>query len=315
MFGPVLTGTFLLGAFVCSANDAAPIPYRLYAAQPVKRAPKIDGKLDDRLWRELPVTSRFTRVLTRGRRAEAQTWCWIGYDARALYVAFRCDEPRMAEAEQFMDGGPKAYNESVEVFIDTNLDRRTYQQYRAAINGASETRLGYAEAMDSVPWKTGVARGPYGWTVEMAIPWKIIGVAPKPGLQLGFNMNRCRGNVRPVAFSCWSNTGGGFHNPGRFGDLVLGSYKAWLKQVAAESVERLGAQAKAMLDQYPKSTGQLRSKTGALAPIAKDAQRYIIVADNEDAALAVLKLIQQDLRRAQAIHDEVRLAVIEGEFR
>ena len=65
---------------------------------------------------------------------------------------------------------------------------------------------------------------------------------------------------------------------------------------------------------YPASTRAVRAEVAQIPAIVKDAGRYVTVARNEDAALAVLELINGDIARAARIHDAVRLAVIDGEF-
>ena len=307
--------SFALITILLTGNVASErAPLRLLAAARMPKAPKIDGKLDDPCWR-VPITARFTCVLYRKGRAEAQTQVRAGYDDTHLYVAIRCDEPRMIEAVKVIGAGAEVYGESVEVFIDANLDRGTYQQYRVAIDGQTELRVGFGVAQAKVPWRAAVNREAYAWAAEIAIPWKLIGDAPESGGRLGFNVTRTRMNVRPVELSCWSNTQGGFHAPARFGDLVTGSYAIWLKKHALMRIVSLQKEIDEMLSEYPASTKNLRNKASALVTIIQDAERYPTVARNEDAALAVFELISREIARAETIHDQVRLAVINGEFR
>ena len=54
--------------------------------------PKIDGILDDEAWTgdPLPLDTWMSYNPMRGEAAAEKTQVWIGYDAEALYFAFRC---------------------------------------------------------------------------------------------------------------------------------------------------------------------------------------------------------------------------------
>ena len=311
----LIAAAWLLWAAWAGALAGEGAPLRLYAAARAAKPPTLDGKLDDPCWRRLEVTNRFTCVLTRSGMAEAQTWARLAYDADTLYIALRCDEPRMADATRGHQGGSQAFGESVEVFIDANLDRRTYQQYRVAIGGQTEFRLGYGSPRHGPGWRAAVERGPHAWSVEIAIPMTLAGIRPQPGTQVGLNLCRCRANVAPSELSCWSNTKGGFHAPGRSGILVLGDYATWLRAVAADTVGRLERETQGMLAKYPASTRGLVPQMAQFAALREASQRYAAAAHTEDGTLAVFEIMSHELRRAEALRDRVRLAVIGGEFK
>ena len=62
--------------------------------RPVRIAtpPKLDGILDDEAWSgaPLPLDGWMSYNPMRGEAAAEKTQVWIGYDAEALYFAFRC---------------------------------------------------------------------------------------------------------------------------------------------------------------------------------------------------------------------------------
>ena len=65
--------------------------YKIVAPK-LTRAPVIDGRLDDSVWKEALVVSDFTQVFPHGGvPAEERTEVFIGYDADTLFVGFRCE--------------------------------------------------------------------------------------------------------------------------------------------------------------------------------------------------------------------------------
>jgi len=100
------------------------------------------------------------------------------------------------------------------------------------------------------------------WVVEAAIPFKVIGKVPKLGDRWGINFNRARGVVSELG--CWSNTGGGFHAPGKFGQIIFQPFDEWLNAVLRKDIQNI-AQAAADLEKtYPQSLGSQASLSGEL---------------------------------------------------
>ena len=76
-----------------AADDAAvAAPMR---AMRLSKPPVIDGILDDEAWTgaPLPAGTWLSYNPLHGEQAPQQTTVWVGYDADALYFAFRCDDP------------------------------------------------------------------------------------------------------------------------------------------------------------------------------------------------------------------------------
>lgn len=290
------------------------VPARLYGARVVGSAPRIDGRLDDPCWKALAPTSGFTRVLTAGGPAKAQTEARIGWDKTHLYVAMRCAEPKMAAVRRALVG-MEPFRESVEVFVDTNLDRSTYAQFRVAVDGKTEWRTGYGPARHR-GWQGKVALGKDAWTVEIAIDLRTLGVTPTRRTRWGFNLNRQRAVSDPMELSCWSNTGGGFHSPAKFGQLVFDPYAPWLKAMVEAAIRGKAREAQSLLRQYPRSTAPVRDAAQQfptlLATAHKDIDRRAI--QSEPDALKAFKALGDHVRRAQDLFARVRLAVIRGEF-
>jgi hypothetical protein len=148
----------------------------------------------------------------------------VTYDQQFLYVAFHCQEPEMANIR--IVGSQRdsdVYNgDVVEVFVSVSEEASEYRhfivnpknvQWDGKAPPSSNDRLWDAE------WTSAVEREKEAWTVEMAIPWNVLGGRPEPGSQRYVNL--CR-NRRPVGeLSSWSPVTGSFQDPERFGTWVF----------------------------------------------------------------------------------------------
>jgi hypothetical protein len=132
---------------------------------------------------------------------------------------------------------------------------------------------------------------------------------------MGFNVDRIRMHVQPAEFSCWAPTPESFHAPMRFGDLVLGDYAAWLRGYTGDELATITRTVQALLERYPTSTSRLRERAAGLPALPGRIRKHADSARDEASALAALERIEQGIQRARAIAAEVRLAVIDGEFR
>ena len=191
----------------------------------VKRAPRIDGDLNDPAWRDLPVLNvnlhkddaTPSAIATRAR---------ICHDGEALYIAVACDEPLMSKVHDTItqhDGNVWSENE-LEFFFDTEDAARADGQICVNTLGAVFDKK--QENGKTVEWdarvEVAVERGKDFWHVEMRIPFAAFGLkSVLPGDVWAFNLCRVRTVVRPAEYTCWSPTFGGFHQPLRFGKLIF----------------------------------------------------------------------------------------------
>ena len=191
-------------------------------------APAIDGKLDDAVWKGAQPLSTFWTPTTE-HQTKYPTEVRLAYDAKNLYLAFRCHEPNLpgmvvrSSGRESREGYEPFWtfmDDCVEIYIDPTLDRKTY--YQIVLNPGDGI---YDGKGISAAWtgeftsKTG--RETDAWTVELAVPWKTIGCdAPKPGTKMGFNVARSR-LPDPSEVTQWSPTFAGHHVPTQFGTLIL----------------------------------------------------------------------------------------------
>jgi len=141
---------------------------------------KIDGRLDEEVYREVPAAGDFIQQEPReGEPATERTDTWVFFDNDNLYIAARCwdDHPeRWVVTELRHDNSNIIDNENLSVSLDTLHDRRNGFMFQTNPLGALREQAFTDEVNINANWNTiwAVKSGRFegGWTVEMAIPFK-----------------------------------------------------------------------------------------------------------------------------------------------
>ena len=169
-------------------------------AQPVRiprfdTAPVIDGKLDEAVWKTGAVFKDFYQFHPGDNIAPSQpTEVYIGFDAKTLYLAFRCfDDPTKVRATI-----PKRDNifgeDNVRVFLDTfNDQRRAYvlgfNPLGVQADGIHTENQGLDLSVDIVMESKGALTSD-GYVVEVAVPFKSLRYEAGKGKQWGIHVWR-----------------------------------------------------------------------------------------------------------------------------
>jgi|GEM_PF-1722181 len=237
-----------------SATSAPKSPHEWLPVErcaPVRAAPTIDGRLDDECWRAAVGTSDF--VTTLGKPTKLRTQAHVAHDGDNLYVAFECtdSQPQSLVKEHTQRDSDVYLDDCVEVFVDANLDFKTYYHFLVNAGNVQRDESGdvtgtprYDPSWDA-RWESAVSIGDNGWRVEIRIPLEQLGIQLEQDEVIGINL--CRKAARAEELSCWVPTNGGFHNPHRHATIVL----ARQESAPALSVE-------------PTSVGTLRPDEDAL---------------------------------------------------
>lgn len=161
--------------------------------------PVIDGKLDDPVWKRVKQLERF-RVpnIYIKENLQAPTTAQVAWDDEHLYVAFICQEPKVAEISRRAkehDGG--VWNDDcVEVFISAGVETFPYRHFEVnSIDTHFDATWTERKKMDptwSAEWKSRSMVHGNGWTSEIAIPWTVIGTRPREGESRRANVTRHR---------------------------------------------------------------------------------------------------------------------------
>ncbi len=138
-----------------------------YPVHFISVAPEIDGRLDEPVWQSLPEATGF--YVLGGEVAKAkQTFFRMGWDKDNLYIGIKCEEPDIAEVIE----------DSVEIFLASALAK--YSKFMVNTMGS---RLSYQFVRvltrgPKIPlsnWEGDIYKGEDYWSVEIRIPFAILG--------------------------------------------------------------------------------------------------------------------------------------------
>ena len=277
--------------------------------------PRIDGRLEPSIWSAAPALTNFTRVIYGTGPASGQTYAFIGHDDERVYVGIDCREPHStALQDQVAKGRFNGFEESVELFIQPD-ESGTYYQFMVSISGKRHE----SRALDgtwSAPWQAEVHVDQRGHSVEISIPVATLGTRLEVGALWRLNVNRTRSLSPTIEYSCWSNTGGGFHMPERFGFVVCGPYETYFRGHAGRTLASASEEIEFLFRDYPASTqalGPLRDQVVDLTSALTLKLGPAIT--TEDQAIGIFKRIRELERRLDDVTSTVRLAIIRNEFR
>jgi hypothetical protein len=173
-------------------------------AQPLR----VDGALDESIYREVPPLAPYTQVEPEaGAVATERTETWVAFDQENVYVAFRVWDTqmdRLVATEMRRDNGNIWSGNDIIVFIfDTFDDRRSSVSFTVnALGGRSDGQV-INERQYNADWnpvwdlKTGRFDG--GWTLEAALPFKSLRYRPGSDQVWGFNAMRVKRSKNEIS--------------------------------------------------------------------------------------------------------------------
>ena len=219
---------------------------RLIARKIKNGAIKVDGKLDEKEWKDAASTGVFVRTMD-GQPVDQKTEAKVLWDDKTLYVAFDVEDKDIWTTLDKRD--EKLYSqEAVEVFIDADGDGKTYVELQTNPKGAIFDSYLPSYRANKNEWDSGMKVGvkvdgtiekrgdlDRGWTVEMAIPLtdakgmekEMKNVPPIVGTEWRVNFYRLdMPQGKSQIGSAWSPPGvSDFHALDKFGVLVFGDDK------------------------------------------------------------------------------------------
>jgi hypothetical protein len=151
-------------------------------AQPIRmpkfdKAPVIDGKLDDEVWKQAIVLKDFYQVEPGDNIVPSRpTEVMLGYDSKFIYVAFHCyDEPNKVRAT--IPKRDDIFNDDyVGILFDTFNDKRKAYEFDFNPLGVQADGIWTdGQGEDFNPDVVMESKGTLttdGWTVEVAVPFK-----------------------------------------------------------------------------------------------------------------------------------------------
>lgn len=191
-----------------------------------RQAPVIDGALDDPCWATAGQSTAFEVHSKPADTPAVQTTVLACADRDALYFGFICQEPSTEHllAKATERDGALWQDDSVELFLDTNLDRRTFYQIIVNSRGAFFDQDTGAPGLAGEKWNGPITAAakvyPDRWTAEVRLQFVGLRLAESAGSQWGANF--ARSSFRGTrALYTWVKVGANFGEPARFGTLSL----------------------------------------------------------------------------------------------
>ena len=187
--------------------------------------PALDGALDDPCWQN---AGRIDDLETHAQilGTKVATTVRACADREALYFAFECAEPATAalRANATERDGRLWEDDSVELFLDTNLDLHTYYQIIVNPRGAIFDQDKGAKGLAGAKWDgpvTAAARVlPDRWCAEVRLGFDGLRLAEAEGRVWGANFARSSFR-RGRSLYVWAPVKKNFGEPQHFGRLVL----------------------------------------------------------------------------------------------
>lgn len=203
------------------------------------KSPKLDGKLDDAVWRSANAADGFkpTDTWNPGKAAEFPTEAKFAWDDENLYLAIRAYEPNLEGIVSTMVGPAQSLmgDDHIQFYLDIGREYAT-NRYFGYNFPASGMHMGvYGKMGDIGSTDLTIAEGretgeQSAWTLEVAIPWstlltdnwrKLTVTRPVSGLNMAMNLQRYR-MQKPEETSMWSRSEPSLTGmPWRWGTLVL----------------------------------------------------------------------------------------------
>ncbi len=175
-------------------ENARPAVTRTHRIAQIAAEIRVDGRLDEPAWSQVqPITDFVQTDPNEGAPASERTEAYLFYDQNKIYFGFKCyeSEPKKIIA-RLGTHDARTHSDSVDIFLDPYGDRRTGYLFSINARGVqfdglvSETS-GMDQTWDGI-WESAARVEDWGWTAEVAIPFKSIRLTP--GTTWGLNLAR-----------------------------------------------------------------------------------------------------------------------------
>ncbi len=216
--------TDLIRTVLLPQLEEKPLPVKIPATSAAVRK---EGLLKDNVRGQAARLTGFRRpwsAKTENAGAQPeQTEVYMMYDADNLYISFVCTEPAMDRIRARMtEHDSEVYlDDCVEMMLSICPEKKDY--YHLAVSSIGTV---YDAFMFDKTWNSGVIyvktlRKDGKWAVEIALPFKALGVKAGRGTKLLFNFFRARQAGEKPEFTSWAIVEKRFHEPERFWVMEL----------------------------------------------------------------------------------------------
>jgi hypothetical protein len=163
-----------------------------------KSAPKIDGILDDEVWKNVPIAKDFVELQPENGKPEAsafRTEVKILYDDSGIYFGVKMYDPEPAKiSKELVERDNIGNDDFFAVIINGYNDRQQSLEFILLPNGvqydAKATNDNGEDSNWSAVWYSAAKIDGEGWTMEMKIPFSELRFPKKDVQQWGINFLR-----------------------------------------------------------------------------------------------------------------------------
>ena len=222
-----------LGSFYLASGDSARgldhlRRHGLLVVVPrLEEAPLIDGEVDEGGWEGAAHLAEFQQLprLQRFRRARARSEVLLGYRDDYLFIGFVAHQDEEPVARVTEHDGPVGDDDCFELFIDADLDQRSYHQIIVNSIPILADFYNDGSARHGTPdWDGAIGVASISekgrWSVELTLSARDLGgKALEKGRLWGFNAARY--HVASDEYGQWLPTPNSAHRPDHFGFLLF----------------------------------------------------------------------------------------------
>jgi len=221
-------------------------------------------------WNKIDFLEGAFYIIKTDKTPENNTKVKLSYDKKCLYIKIICEEKKIENVVQSYTGPEIWKNDCVEIFIDTNLDRKTYYQFIISVDGQI-----YGWDTERTPilkdWSAFTKKGKDYWETEIKIPFSILNISLSKGEIIGMTFCRERWAER-LELSTWTPPIG-FHRPKEFSLFIFGTSKDVMNKfwkIINGKLEILNKE-KGNL----KISEEIEEKINLLSEFSKETQNYL----------------------------------------
>jgi len=227
-----ITVTTVDGSFKATSTITVILNQNILLAYQTTTAPTIDGNLNESFWNLNKPVAKVTTGTLNNTETFAAVW-----DNTNVYVAVKVLDATITTSNT------NAYdNDAVELYFDMNhtsgaYDATCFQWIK--VEGSTNiwqklgTGTGATTTTSSVQSASQLITG--GYTMELAIPWSVLGVTPSTTAKYGFDIgvDDCDGTTSRSNQAVWAGDGNDYLSTSNFGTLELSALPATITQTVS----------------------------------------------------------------------------------
>ncbi len=193
MLSPAALAPLLSALALAAPVELPPRPHIL--ATRTATPPKIDGRLDDQVWKTAPLYDNFTQHQPdEGAPPTEPTFVRVLYDDRNIYVGVDCPQTHAPITKRLQRRDGPLPSDGVWIDIDSRDDGVTAFHFSinaagALLDGVHFNDTDFSSDWDGI-WEAKVARTGHGYTVEFRIPLATLRFTARPIASWGFQVRR-----------------------------------------------------------------------------------------------------------------------------